>query len=193
MMRGEAVSYQRLVCWGDSQSVGARTYGCYPMHLVQKLEQSTRYRWSVVTLATNGHTARDLWFRVNREAPGIADCYQACLLIGANDVTNGTPVDLFESYVGQVITTLQICGWRVVHCGEIPPVWADGHAFADSGAEARRELYNRAIERAVERSPIARLVRFDALTTDCFVDPLHFSEQGNRAVADAFADSVKSF
>jgi len=28
------MNYQRIACWGDSQTFGARTYGCYPLYLV---------------------------------------------------------------------------------------------------------------------------------------------------------------
>ncbi|MEM9622177.1 MAG: SGNH/GDSL hydrolase family protein, partial [Pseudomonadota bacterium] len=76
------MNYQKLVCWGDSQTFGARTYGCYPMHLVRILNEETRYTWITNNLSENGLTARDLWFRIAREVPNLADFYSACLLIG---------------------------------------------------------------------------------------------------------------
>lgn len=188
-----SISYQRIVCWGDSQTVGARTYGCYPLYLVMTLEASTRYRWSTSNLATNGHTVRDLWFRVPHELVGIRDCFQACILIGANDVAAGTDPDLFDAYYRQILTTLEIGGWRVAHCGEIPPIWPDGHAFVDRSAQSRRDEYNARLHALVDDSRIARLVEFRDLDPECFVDPLHFSERGNRSVADAFADSIRQF
>lgn len=188
-----AINYQKLVCWGDSQTVGARTFGCYPLHLATELQRTTRYLWAVSSLASNGFTVRDLWVRVTHEAPSLSDCYQACVLIGANDVAGSSDIALFRDYYAQLLVTLRVLGWRVVHCGEIPPIWPDGHAFVDRDAERRRENYNQQIRHVVEDCPIARFVQFEGFDAQCFVDPLHFSEQGNRLVARAFAESVRRF
>ncbi len=187
------MNYQRLVCWGDSQSYGARTYGCYPLYLIRELNRTTKYRWNALNLSANSHTARDLWFRVAQEAPALNDFYRTCILIGANDVANGTPVDLFAEYYCQILDTLEVCGWRVAHCGEIPPFWPDGHAFFAKDLIYRRDEYNEFVRRVVGSSRIARLVSFPKLTEECYVDPVHFNEQGNLVVAQAFAVSVKGF
>ncbi len=36
--------YQNLLCIGDSQTFGARTYGCYPLYLAQILTEHTPYQ-----------------------------------------------------------------------------------------------------------------------------------------------------
>jgi hypothetical protein len=185
------VNYQKLVCWGDSQTFGARTYGCIPLYLAKELNQTTRYRWSALNCSRNGDTARDLWFRITREAPALQDFYRACILIGAHDVAKATPVPIFAEYYRQILDTLEICGWRVVHCGEIPPLWPDGHAFFDRDSLQRRELYNESLRQAVADSPIAQLVTFPELSSDCYVDPVHFNEQGNAVVSRAFAASIR--
>jgi lysophospholipase L1-like esterase len=191
--RADVRNYQKLVCWGDSQTFGARTYGCYPLYLVRSLNRGSRYVWTAINFCRNGYTARDLWFRLGPDLLAIKDVPQACVLIGANDVGNATPVDLFAEYFSQLLSALAIAKLRVVHCGEIPPIWADGHAYFAQDTEQRRAQYNAAIEHAVSRTRIARLVRFPDLTPEDFVDPVHFSESGNLAVAEAFAASVKAF
>lgn len=187
------MNYQKIICWGDSQTFGARTYGCYPLYLAQILDASTRYAWQAINISTNGHTARDLWFRMGQELPQIKDVHQACILIGANDVGNGSPEDLFEEYYRQILSALEIYHFRSIFCGEIPPIWPDGHAFFPVETRERRAVYNAAIRRCVERSPIARLVEFPALTQHCFVDPVHFHESGNQAIALAFATAITEF
>ncbi len=187
------MNYQKIACWGDSQTFGARTYGCYPLYLVRSLNEDSRYAWHVTSFCENGYTARDLWFRLGHDLMRIHDTYQACILIGANDVGNATPVELFAEYYGQLLTALTIAKFRVVHCGEIPRICPDGHAYFSRQSEQRRSDYNLAIEAVVARSRIARLVRFPGLTASDFVDPVHFSESGNLAIAETFAASIREY
>jgi lysophospholipase L1-like esterase len=188
------MNYQNIACWGDSQTSGARSYGCYPLHLAQILNAKTRYRWRVLNFSTNGDRARELWFRLARELPSLDDVHQACVLIGANDVGNHSPVELFEEYYKQVLDALTIAGIRVVHCGEIPPIGADGHSFFARDTAALRDDYNAALERAVKECSIARLVRFSDLDAkEHFCDPVHFNEEGNRRVAHDFARHIAEY
>lgn len=184
------MDYQKIACWGDSQTFGARTYGCYPMYLVRELEARTRYTWHALNFSCNGHTARDLWMRLTPDLLVLKDVHQCCLLIGANDVANASPLPLFEEYYRQILGALAVAHIRVVYCGEIPPLWPDGHAFFARETEARRADYNSAIARVVERSLIARLVRFPVLSQQHYTDPVHFNEAGNECVAGAFVAAI---
>jgi hypothetical protein len=121
------------------------------------------------------------------------DTKQACILVGANDVGNATPIDLFSEYYRQILDALAIAQFRVVHCGEIPRILADGHPYFARDSELRRSEYNSALEAAVSRVSIAKLVRFPELSESHLVDPVHFSEHGNLAIAQAFATSVKAY
>jgi lysophospholipase L1-like esterase len=184
------MNYQKIVCWGDSQTFGARSYGCYPLYLANMLNAETRYLWRAINLSTNGHTARDLWFRLASELATLHDVYQACILIGTNDVGNGSDLELFEEYYRQILMALQLSGVRVAYCGEIPSIWPDGHAFFSSSTAARREEYNARLSKVVEESAIGRLVGFPDLALDCYTDPVHLNEKGNIVVARAFADAI---
>lgn len=187
------MNYQKIVCWGDSQTFGARSYGCYPLYMIRALNSETRYTWNALSICKNGYTARDLWFRLSSDLLNIHDTKQACVLVGANDVGNSTPIDLFSEYYKQILDALKIAQFRVVHCGEIPRILADGHPYFAKDCEVRRAEYNAAVEDVVSRSSIAKLVRFPELGESHLVDPVHFSEQGNLAIAQAFAASVKTF
>jgi lysophospholipase L1-like esterase len=163
------------------------------LHLAKILNARTRYVWRAVNLSTNGHTARDLWFRLSQELWHIHDVYQACVLIGTNDVGTQTPVELFEEYYRQILNALRINGFRVVYCGEIPPIWPDGHAFFRADTQKRRDEYNERLRSVVEASVIGRLVPFPDLTQDCYTDPVHLNEKGNERIAQAYADAIVSY
>ena len=187
------MNYQKIICWGDSQTFGARSYGCYPLYLAQILNERTRYVWQSISLATNGHTARDLWLRISSDLLAVDDVYQACILIGANDVGQESPVAVFAEYYRQILNALAVHGFRVAFCGEIPPIWPDGHAFFEKATEDRRTAYNDRIRALVEDSAIARLVPLSDLGPDCYTDPVHLNETGNETVAARFADAIAAF
>lgn len=185
------MDYQKIICWGDSQTFGARTYGCYPLYLAQILNEKTRYVWQAVNFSSNGYTVRELWFKIQHDLLQMHDAYHACILIGTNDVGNNSPPDLFDEYYRQILQALQINKFRVVYCGEIPPIWPDGHAFFSAETKARADSFNFLLRQIIKESPIAKLVEFPGLNTDCYVDPIHFNESGNRIIADCFANAIR--
>lgn len=191
--RAWGMNYQNIACWGDSQTFGARTYGCYPLYLAKILNDRTRYRWRALNLSENGLTARGLWFRLPHDLSTTGDVHQACVLIGANDVGNGTDVDLFAEYYRQILATLELSGFRAIFCGDIPPLWPDGHAFFPVATEERRAQYNRRLCAVANEFACARVVALSDLPADCYTDPVHFNEEGNRAVAERYAAAVMSF
>jgi len=184
------MNYQNVLCLGDSQTFGARTYGCYPLHLARILSQKSRYQWRAINRSRNGATARDLWFRVNEEIDTVLDTYQACLLIGTNDVGEDKDEDLFAEYYRQILRTLLVKKYKSVFCGSIPPVFADGHAFFSRETCERRERFNVRLRSVVAEHTEVSLVPLDHLENDCYVDPVHFNERGNLAVAEAFAAAI---
>jgi lysophospholipase L1-like esterase len=184
------MNYQNLLCLGDSQTSGARSYDCYPLHLARLLSQETPYAWRAIPFCANGYTARDLWFVVNREIDTVADTYQACLLIGANDVGENKDVELFAEYYRQILRALFVKRYKAVFCGEVPPIFPDGHIFFDRDCPARRAIFNQAIGAVVAEFPQATLVTLGHLSREQYEDPVHFNRQGNVAVAQAFKEAI---
>lgn len=182
------MNYQNVLCLGDSQTFGARTYGCYPLQLARILTERTAYEWRTINRSVNGYTARDLWFLANEQIDSIADTYQCCLLIGTNDVGNKTPPQLFKEYYRQIVRALRIKQYKAIYCGEIPPIHADGHVFFDRPSSELRLQYNGIIREAIEETHEARFVPMKDLPRTFYGDPVHFNEDGNRQVAESFAD-----
>lgn len=185
------MNYQNILCVGDSQTFGARTYGCYPLYLAQILSTKTPYQWRTINRSTNGYTARDLWFMLNREIDTIDDTFQACLLIGTNDCGENKDCNLFEEYYRQILRMFAVKHYRAVFCGEIPPIYPDGHIFFSKATIERRERLNHVIEKVVSEFPQAYLVKMEGLSRDCYEDPVHFNEKGNLLVAEAFSTAIQ--
>ena len=136
---------------------------------------------------------RTLWFELPQQLATMTDVYHACLLIGANDAGNESPLDLFEEYYRQILHALRVRRFRAVFCAEIPPIFADGHAFFSAESERRRGAYNERIEAAVAATPIAKLVKLGDLGPEAFCDPVHPSETGNEQIAERFARAIVDF
>ena len=184
------MNYQNIICWGDSQTFGARSYGCYPLYLAKILNSASPYVWRAINRSSNGFTARDLWFMINQEIDSLHDIYQACLLIGTNDVGEHTPPALFAEYYRQMIQTLRIKRYKAIYCGEIPPIYADGHVFFSHQTPGARNEYNALIQTTLREFPNTHWVTFPTLTREDYEDSVHFNESGNEKVAQAFAQAI---
>ena len=112
------------------------------------------------------------------------------MLIGTNDVGNETPLDLFEEYYRQIVRTLLIKKYKAIFCGEIPPIYPDGHIFFSKDTIERRDEYNAIIRKVSAENKDSFWVPIDGLSRDCYVDPVHFNEQGNRLVAESFTKAI---
>lgn len=186
------MNYQNILFAGDSQTFGARTYGCYPIHLTQILSKESPYIWRAINCSRNGNTARDLWFQLNHDINLIQDTYQACVLIGTNDVGESKDISIFEEYYRQILTAFAVHRYRAVFCGEIPPIYADGHVFFHKKVVGRRDAFNNIIRKVVMEFSIAHYVPIKNLNRDYYEDPVHFNEMGNMEMAKCFAEIIKS-
>jgi hypothetical protein len=86
---------------------------------------------------------------------------------------------------------LQINGFRALYCGEIPPIYPDGHAFFSASTPGLRDEYNQRVKRVVGEFEIATLVEFPELSADCYSDPVHLNEAGNKVVARSYAAAIR--
>lgn len=184
------MNYQNVLCAGDSLTAGARSYGCYPLFLAKNLTERTPYEWRAISLSSNGYTARDLWFRLNNHIDKIKDVYLACVLIGTNDVSENNDVELFEEYYRQILRMFFIKSFRVVLCGEIPPIYPDGHVFFLQETIERRKIFNDRIINLIKEFPKANLIKFDDLNRNCYEDSVHFNEKANIIVAESFCKGI---
>lgn len=184
------MNYQNILCVGDSQTFGARTYGCYPLYLGSQLRKASPYEWRVLNWSVNGYTARDLWLLLNQRLDALTDTYQACVLVGTNDVGHNSDLDLFEEYYRQIVLALCVRRYKAILCGEIPPIHPDGHVFFPKQCSGQRSVYNDRIRRVTAEFSAARFVASPELSRDCYEDPVHFNERGNAAVAAAFCEAI---
>lgn len=182
--------FYNVACYGDSQTFGARSYGCYPVYLADLLKRrakGTEYR--TINRSVNGYTARDLWFKLNEEIDTL-DASVACLMVGTNDVRKMTPVEVYGEYVRQMILAFQIKGYQHVFVGGIPPiVKQDFDPWYPQRVAKDEPVYQRELRKVVKGfGKFCTYVPMSHLTEVHYEDSVHFNERGNWAVADRFAD-----
>jgi len=184
--------YQNIVCYGDSQTFGARTYGNYPLYLAKILSEETEYAWRTINRSVNGYTARDLWFKINDEIDGIQDTVQVCLMIGTNDCKTISPDmgQLFKEYLRQILRSFFIKGYTVFFAG-IPPIYSKGQIPWTKRSERKRFVLNQIIKDITsEPSPFLHYVDMESLREEHYADAVHFNEKGNEKVAKLFANHI---
>ncbi|MEL6866450.1 MAG: SGNH/GDSL hydrolase family protein [Bacteroidota bacterium] len=92
------MNWETLACFGDSITIGARTYLGYPEYAGDFLQQKISNSWNVLNIACSGYTACDLSRKITAEGNHIASYHPDffTLLIGTNDVKKATPLNDFR-------------------------------------------------------------------------------------------------
>src|SRR5215469_15897060 len=77
--------YQNVLCIGDSQTLGARTYLGYPEVLASILNERTGVIWNCVNAGVARETLIQTCRRTQHLVREFANVFIACLLVGCND------------------------------------------------------------------------------------------------------------
>jgi lysophospholipase L1-like esterase len=171
------VNYQNILCYGDSQTCGARTYTSWPHYLALEMEKRDGKRWNVIERAVCGYTAKDLLKMIQMD--NIPDCIQACVLIGTNDCKGMTKPLVFKDYIHRIDTAFKIKHIEPIFA-KIPPLYLFG---GDMPYRYKHKLHR------IELNNFIEGIDLD-LKKDCYEDAVHFNDKGNREVAKLFAEAI---
>jgi lysophospholipase L1-like esterase len=99
------MNWETLMSFGDSITIGARSYCGYPEYAGNFLEKSLGNKWNVINHAVSGYTTINLaryitanFSNLHQFAPGIIT-----IMIGTNDVKFSTAESDFEIAYRQVV------------------------------------------------------------------------------------------
>ena len=117
------MNWETIICFGDSITIGSRSYLGYPEYCGQYLSEKTNKNWNVINHAVAGFTVIDLVRSIDINFLNLKECKPeiATLLIGTNDLKSPTSIDIFRTAYELVVIKIQlIMGNNNIVLFEIP-------------------------------------------------------------------------
>lgn len=104
------MNWETYVAFGDSITIGARSYLSYPEHVGAILETATKKKWNVINHATSGFTTIDLLRSIDENYANLSNSKAsiATLFIGVNDIKKNTELEEFAIAYNLILTKLKI-------------------------------------------------------------------------------------
>jgi len=99
------MNWETYIAFGDSITIGARTYLGYPELVGSELNSYLPTRWNIVNHAVCGYKAIDLARDIDKHFMSLKEKRSSIstILIGTNDIKENTPVSDFQVALDQVI------------------------------------------------------------------------------------------
>lgn len=99
------MNWETYIAFGDSITIGARTYLGYPEMVGDKLGKRLNKEWNVINHAVSGYKAIDLARHIDLHFASLQGhrASIASILIGTNDVKENTKPEEFRIALNQVI------------------------------------------------------------------------------------------
>ncbi len=183
--------YQNVLCIGDSQTSGARSYFGYPEALADILNQQTGMIWNCINAGVARETLIQIYRRTQWLMREFDDVFIVCFLAGCNDtrMDRRTDVSEFEMIYRQSLNLLKISRQVGIFVGIIPEIQTGfGQIPYDETSRRLRTEYNRVIKSLCKEMNIAAVDT--TVGREMYVDAVHFNERGCRALAGCFADAI---
>jgi lysophospholipase L1-like esterase len=186
------MNWETLMCFGDSITIGARSYCGYPEYAANKLKKELNNRWNVINHAISGYTTMDLaryitanFNNLHQFAPGLIT-----ILIGTNDVKKNTrPEDFRIAYEQVVLKALLIAPNKnvvLIRIPYFPKNVAYPYNFSMNG---KVKIFNDIINEIAAENNL-RLTEFNITEADLF-DGVHLNSTGALNVGEQLAEFIK--
>lgn len=173
------MNWETYVSIGDSITKGARTYLGYPEKTANQLKEKLKSNWNVINISENGNTTIDIVRLIDRYYNYLAEIKPGIttILIGTNDVKNGTSAEDFEiAYEALVLKARLFTQKNNVILIEIPE-FTEGVSYPyNYGMNDKVRTFNTKIKQLAE-SYNQRSFRFMLDERD-FSDGVHLNEHG---------------
>lgn len=185
------MNWETLFSLGDSITIGARSYLGYPEYAAPILEEKTGRFWHIVNHATSGFTTADL----GRSLTPLIPHYQSfkpgivSLLIGTNDLKNGTSLDNFELAYNQVIIKARLISQNNNLILLTIPSFPKGVMYPyNINMNERVPEFNAVIQKLGKRHNL-RVFSFE-LAEELLWDGVHLNEMGSRNFGNQLAGFI---
>ncbi|MCE9539548.1 MAG: SGNH/GDSL hydrolase family protein [Bacteroidetes bacterium] len=184
------MNWETYIAFGDSITIGARTYLGYPELVGNKLSKALKKQWNVINHSVSGFKAIDLARYIDKHFSSLEKHKSSItsILIGTNDIKEKTSVEDFKIALNQIIikTKLLTTNQNVIiltipefHKGIMYPYSIDMNQTISS--------FNKAISQLVNENGL-RMLELNHSEID-FLDGVHL----NRTGIENFADQISLY
>lgn len=185
------MNWETMICFGDSITIGARSYHGYPEYAGNILSIKLGNHWNIINAAVSGYTtielARYISHRTHEFSVSSPDFF--VVLIGTNDLKSRTTVEDFTIAYEQVILKAKlICKAKRGFLVKIPDLQPGVRLPYSYDMNEQISLYNQAINQLGERHNIP-LISFSIQPEDCF-DGVHLNDAGAKKLGHQLADRI---
>lgn len=186
------MNWETIICFGDSITIGARSYCGYPEYTGRLLEKSIGNKWNVINHAISGYTTMDLtryitanFANLKQFEPGIIT-----VLIGTNDVKKNTSEEDFEiAYRQLIVKTMLLSPNKNIVLIKIPSLPVNVAYPYTYAMNARVEKLNSIIGMLAEEHDL-RLTEFTLTSSDLF-DGVHLNSKGAMTAAQQLSAFIE--
>jgi len=187
------MNWETYIAFGDSITIGARTYLGYPELTGMLLQKKLSKLWDVVNHSVNGFNAIDLARHIDSYYSNLKEhkASISSILIGTNDIKEGVPVFDFEIALNQIIIKSKLLTQNnnviLFHIPEFQtgimyPYTIDMNKWV--------KVYNKSITKLANDHAL-KTMEFH-LNASHFVDGVHLNESGIKKAAEAVSSFILS-
>ena len=178
--------WNEILCLGDSITYGARDpyKRSYPAELGKMLTDNLKEFYFCHNCGISGETSSDLLRRSWSNIKSHSNAKIMLLIIGTNDTQIGTPVDIYEDNLRQIISIAKVHGMKVI-VGTLPQLAFTPLYISNTGLITE---YNKVIKK------LSKTLDFDICglenTEEFYIDGVHFTHEGNLELAKRFYNAI---
>lgn len=185
------MNWETILSFGDSITIGSRTYLGYPECSGAMLQQKMNMEWNVFNFAKSGITAVELHRMISNS---FADLKQTSpelisIMVGTNDAKKGTSLSNFEIAYRQILLKAKlIAPEAAVIVFSIPTLRKGVKLPYTLEMNNTIEQYNTIIKKLCAN--FKATFSEPVLGDDLFIDGVHLNDEGVKKMAEHIANHI---
>lgn len=184
------MNWETYIAFGDSITIGARTYLGYPELVGNKLSDRLNKQWNVINHSVSGFKAIDLARHIDKHFSSLQEHKSSItsILIGTNDVKEKTTVEDFKIALNQIIIKTKLLTTNKNVILFLIPEFHKGIMYPYSiEMNETISVFNKAINQLAQNHDL-RLLELNHTEKD-FLDGVHL----NRSGIENFSDQISKY
>lgn len=179
------MNWETYIAFGDSITIGARTYLGYPELVGNKLSDRLNKQWNVINHSVSGFKAIDLARYIDKHFSSLQEHKSSItsILIGTNDIKEKTSVEDFKIALNQIIIKTKLLTTNKNVILFLIPEFHKGIMYPYSiEMNETMSVFNKAISQLAQKHDL-RVLELNHTEKD-FLDGVHLNQSGIENFSD---------